>query len=92
MTRRELFRFGARAITGIVSAPLLARLAGWQAIRRPAVTMAQITTVSYPKILADYQGKARPWGADSALFRELGRDGYIARTGSPIEVPLEYGP
>lgn len=56
-----------------------------------ALTIGQIAAISYPKVLADKRKAANQW-AESALMRELERQGAIKREslGSLIEAPLDY--
>jgi hypothetical protein len=56
-----------------------------------ALTIGQIVAVSYPAVLAEMRKAANQW-AESALLRELERQGAVERKslGATIEAPLDY--
>jgi hypothetical protein len=56
-----------------------------------ALTIEQITAVSYPAVLAEMRKAANQWN-ESAAMRELERQGAVTRVslGENIEVPLDY--
>jgi hypothetical protein len=56
-----------------------------------ALTIEQISAVSYPAVLAEMKKPENQW-AESAAMRELERQGCIERTalGATIEVPIDY--
>lgn len=56
-----------------------------------ALTIEQITAVSYPAVLAEMRKAANQWN-ESAAMRELERQGAVQRVslGENIEVPLDY--
>lgn len=58
-----------------------------------ALTIEQITAVSYPAVLAEMRKPANQWTENAAL-RELERQGCIQRIslGENIEAPLDYRP
>jgi hypothetical protein len=58
-----------------------------------ALTIDQITAVSYPAVLAEMRKGANQW-AENAALREMEKQGVIKRVnlGPTIEVPLDYRP
>lgn len=58
-----------------------------------ALTIDQISAVSYPAVLAEMRKPANQW-VDNAALREMERQGVIQRVslGATIEAPLDYRP